>query len=199
MRGAVFIRTILIWRTSSADGAKVQLSKIRVTSSDRFSAISQIRFDLIEGRDALVVRNNIADLTASISLRVTGDIELSADFGQNHCQQRHAFLSQRPLRSSARRTCFPAEFSGHRTDYQSAGGIGNQRLSGFRQSDGKLTDTETLNAIFSFKSGFAASRCYFADNDGKFIKYRRRNPDSRAIGHQHGDRNFGRSRLSINL
>jgi translocation and assembly module TamB len=31
------------------------------------------RFDLaIEGRDALVVRNNIADLTASVSLRLTG-------------------------------------------------------------------------------------------------------------------------------
>ncbi len=29
----------------------------------------------IEGRDALVVRNNLADLTASASLRVTGDIE----------------------------------------------------------------------------------------------------------------------------
>ncbi len=32
------------------------------------------RFDLvIEGRDALIVRNNIADLTASVSLRLTGD------------------------------------------------------------------------------------------------------------------------------
>lgn len=29
----------------------------------------------IEGRDALVVRNNLADLTASASLRITGDIE----------------------------------------------------------------------------------------------------------------------------
>ena len=34
------------------------------------------RFDLtIEGRDALVVRNNIADLTASVSLRLTGTTE----------------------------------------------------------------------------------------------------------------------------
>lgn len=34
------------------------------------------RFDLtIEGRDALVVRNNIADLTASVSLRLTGDAD----------------------------------------------------------------------------------------------------------------------------
>jgi translocation and assembly module TamB len=34
------------------------------------------RLDItVEGRDALVVRNNIADLTASLSLRVTGDVE----------------------------------------------------------------------------------------------------------------------------
>jgi translocation and assembly module TamB len=37
------------------------------------STIRAPRFDLtIEGRDALVVRNNIADLTASVSLRLTG-------------------------------------------------------------------------------------------------------------------------------
>jgi translocation and assembly module TamB len=37
------------------------------------SSILAPRFDLlIEGRDALIVRNNIADLTASISLRLTG-------------------------------------------------------------------------------------------------------------------------------
>ncbi len=40
------------------------------------SAIGAPRFDLtIEGRDALVVRNNIADLTASVSLRLTGTTE----------------------------------------------------------------------------------------------------------------------------
>lgn len=38
------------------------------------SSLSPPRFDLIiEGRDALVVRNNIADLTASVSLVLTGD------------------------------------------------------------------------------------------------------------------------------
>ncbi len=37
-------------------------------------SLSAPRFDLIiEGRDALVVRNNIADLTASVSLTLTGD------------------------------------------------------------------------------------------------------------------------------
>ncbi len=38
------------------------------------TSISPPRFDLvIEGRDALIVRNNIADLTASVSLVLTGD------------------------------------------------------------------------------------------------------------------------------
>ncbi|HKP70162.1 MAG TPA: translocation/assembly module TamB domain-containing protein [Pyrinomonadaceae bacterium] len=40
------------------------------------SSIRAPRFDLtIEGRDALIVRNNIADLTASVSLRLTGTTE----------------------------------------------------------------------------------------------------------------------------
>ncbi|MFN6962431.1 MAG: translocation/assembly module TamB domain-containing protein [Pyrinomonadaceae bacterium] len=39
-------------------------------------SLAGVRFDIaIEGRDALVVRNNIADLTASVSLRVTGEAE----------------------------------------------------------------------------------------------------------------------------
>lgn len=43
-------------------------------SSGGSSSIYAPRFDLtIEGRDALVVRNNIADLTASVSLRLTGN------------------------------------------------------------------------------------------------------------------------------
>jgi autotransporter translocation and assembly factor TamB len=40
------------------------------------NTFGNVRFDVtIEGRDALIVRNNIADLTASVSLRVAGDAE----------------------------------------------------------------------------------------------------------------------------
>jgi translocation and assembly module TamB len=40
------------------------------------SSFGNTRFDIsIEGRDALIVRNNIADLTASVSLRISGDAE----------------------------------------------------------------------------------------------------------------------------
>lgn len=45
-------------------------------SSSSTSFIGVPKLDIrIEGRDALVVRNNLADLTASASLRVTGDVE----------------------------------------------------------------------------------------------------------------------------
>jgi translocation and assembly module TamB len=45
-------------------------------SSSSGSFIGVPKLDIrVEGRDALVVRNNIADLTASISLRATGDVD----------------------------------------------------------------------------------------------------------------------------
>ena len=45
-------------------------------SSGGDGTLSPLQFDLtIEGRDALVVRNNVADLTASVSLRLTGDAD----------------------------------------------------------------------------------------------------------------------------
>lgn len=40
------------------------------------SSLTGLRFDIsIEGRDALIVHNNVADLTASVSLRVSGDAD----------------------------------------------------------------------------------------------------------------------------
>ena len=43
-------------------------------SSSSFLGVPKLDIRL-EGRDALIVRNNLADLTASIALRVTGDVE----------------------------------------------------------------------------------------------------------------------------
>ena len=46
------------------------------SSSSSGSFLGVPRLDIsIEGRDALIVRNNVADLTASLSLRVTGDVD----------------------------------------------------------------------------------------------------------------------------
>jgi len=47
-----------------------------VLSSSNSGSVLPPRFDItIEGRDALIVRNNIADLTASVSLQLTGDAD----------------------------------------------------------------------------------------------------------------------------
>jgi translocation and assembly module TamB len=47
-----------------------------VLSSSSSGSVLPPRFDItIEGRDALIVRNNIADLTASVSLQLTGDAD----------------------------------------------------------------------------------------------------------------------------
>jgi translocation and assembly module TamB len=46
-----------------------------ITQSNTTSSLGDVVLDLsIEGRNALEVRNNLADLTASLSLRVTGDV-----------------------------------------------------------------------------------------------------------------------------
>lgn len=53
------------------------------TASSTDSFVGTPNIDIrIEGRDALVVRNNIADLTASASLRVTGDTEFPVISGR---------------------------------------------------------------------------------------------------------------------
>jgi len=58
------------------DLANVVGARRETTLSAGPSSVSPPRFDLvIEGRDALVVRNNIADLTASVSLTLTGDAD----------------------------------------------------------------------------------------------------------------------------
>jgi translocation and assembly module TamB len=59
---------------------EIELSNIlgarRETSLSGVSSFTAPRFDLvIEGHNALVVRNNIADLTASVSLSLTGDAD----------------------------------------------------------------------------------------------------------------------------
>lgn len=62
--------------TQDIDLSKVFGARREGSLSSGPSSIRAPRFDLvIEGRDALVVRNNVADLTASASLRLTGTTE----------------------------------------------------------------------------------------------------------------------------
>ena len=60
--------------TKDIDLANVVGARREGSLSSGSSSLQAPRFDLtIEGRDALVIRNNVADLTASASLRLTGN------------------------------------------------------------------------------------------------------------------------------
>lgn len=62
--------------TRDIELANIVGARREVSLSGGSASLTVPRFDLtIEGRDALIVRNNIADLTASVSLRVTGTTE----------------------------------------------------------------------------------------------------------------------------
>ncbi|HQX54441.1 MAG TPA: translocation/assembly module TamB domain-containing protein [Pyrinomonadaceae bacterium] len=70
--GRVFAKRSLY--SQDIDLANVVGARRDTSLSTGPSTVSAPRFDLIiEGRDALIVRNNIADLTASVSLALTGD------------------------------------------------------------------------------------------------------------------------------
>jgi len=72
IRGRVFARRSLY--SKDIDLANLVSGRRDASLSSSGGGGSSPRLDLvIEGRDALVVRNNVADLTASVSLVVTGD------------------------------------------------------------------------------------------------------------------------------
>lgn len=72
--GRVFARRSLY--TKDIELANVVGGRRDTSLSSGSSSLTAVRYDLvIEGRNALVVRNNIADLTASISLALTGDAD----------------------------------------------------------------------------------------------------------------------------
>lgn len=72
--GRVFARRSIY--SKDIDLANIVGARRDATLSTGASSFTAPRFDLIvEGRDALVVKNNIADLTASVSLELTGDAD----------------------------------------------------------------------------------------------------------------------------
>ncbi|QQS40560.1 MAG: translocation/assembly module TamB domain-containing protein [Acidobacteriota bacterium] len=75
--GTIFARRSVYTRDIDiADFVSGRREASLATGSGSSSILSDARLDIrILGRDALVVRNNIADLTASADLRVTGDVE----------------------------------------------------------------------------------------------------------------------------
>jgi translocation and assembly module TamB len=110
------------------------------------TSFGNLHFDItIEGRDALIVRNNIADLTASVSLRVSGDSEnpqitgrITAD-GGTILFRKDRYQVQRGVLE------FPPEtFIEPVINLQAETEIGGYQI--FVNLSGPLTDTASLNA-----------------------------------------------------
>ncbi|MET0753689.1 MAG: translocation/assembly module TamB domain-containing protein [Pyrinomonadaceae bacterium] len=100
---------------------------------------------LIEGRDALVVRNNLADLTASLSLRVTGDIDEPQVSGRVTATSGTIFF--RKERYEVQRAVLEFPPNSNIEPYinlQAESEINGYQV--FVNLTGNLTDTESLNA-----------------------------------------------------
>ncbi|MBK8810240.1 MAG: translocation/assembly module TamB domain-containing protein [Acidobacteria bacterium] len=118
-----------------------------ISQTDGSSSLGDVRLDLIiEGRDALVVRNNLADLTASLALRVTGDLDYPQVAGRITAGA--GMLFYRNDRYEIRRSelVFPPNTDGIDPiiNLQAETEINGYQI--FLNLDGKLTDAENLTA-----------------------------------------------------
>ncbi len=110
------------------------------------SSLSAPQFDLvIEGRNALIVRNNIADLTASVSIRLTGDADNPSVSGRITAD-RGTILFRNDRYEVLRGVLeFPPDTSIEPIiNLQAETQIGGYQI--FVNLSGPLTDTELLNA-----------------------------------------------------
>jgi translocation and assembly module TamB len=116
-------------------------------SSGGPSTIAPLQFDLtIEGRDALIVRNNIADLTASVSLHLTGDADNPQVTGRITANSGTIFF--RNDRYSVQRAVleFPPDTAiDPIISLQAESEIAGYQI--FVNLSGPLTDTEQLTAV----------------------------------------------------
>ena len=110
------------------------------------STIRAPRFDLtIEGRDALIVRNNIADLTASVSLRLTGTTENPQISGRITANSGTIFFRKDRYIVQRGVLEFPPDTAIEPIiNLQAETEIGGYQV--FVNLSGPLTDTEQLNA-----------------------------------------------------
>lgn len=116
------------------------------TPSDTDSFFGNPQIDLIvEGRDALVVRNNIADLTASISLRVSGDIDFPLVSGRISANSGTLFYRNDRYEIQRGELTFPPNTSIEPIiNLQAEAQIKGYQV--FVNLTGSLTDTENLVA-----------------------------------------------------
>ncbi len=115
------------------------------TSSSSFFGVPQLDL-LVEGRDALVVRNNIADVTASLSLRVTGDIDYPQISGRITANEGTIFFRNERYEIQRGELLFPPNANGIEPiiNLQAEADINGYQV--FVNLSGNLADTESLNA-----------------------------------------------------
>ena len=132
--------------TQDIDLANIVGARREASISSGASPGYATRFDLtIEGRDALIIRNNIADLTASASLRVTGTADnpqvsgrITANSGTVFFR-RDRYVVQRGVLEFPPDTAIEPIIN-----LQAESEIGGYQV--FVNLSGPLTDTEQLNA-----------------------------------------------------
>lgn len=118
-----------------------------ISQSDGSSSLGDVKLDLIvEGRNALVVRNNIADLTASLSLRVTGDLDTPQVEGRITANNGTLFYRNDRYIVQRGELVFPPNTGGIEpiVNLQAESEINGYQI--FLNLNGKLTDTENLSA-----------------------------------------------------
>jgi translocation and assembly module TamB len=111
------------------------------------STFGNIRLDLtVEGRDALVVRNNIADLTASLSLRVTGDLDSPQVTGRIFANSGTIFFRNDRYEVQRGELLFPPNTAGIDPiiNLQAESEISGYQV--FVNLNGRLSETENLSA-----------------------------------------------------
>jgi translocation and assembly module TamB len=110
------------------------------------SSFTAPRFDLtVEGRDALIVRNNIADLTASVSLRITGTTDHPEISGRITANRGTVFFRNDRYEVQRGVLEFPPNTEiDPIINLQAESEIGGYQI--FVNLAGPLTDTEQLNA-----------------------------------------------------
>ncbi len=118
------------------------------SATDSFFGDLQIDM-VVEGRDALVVRNNIADLTASISLRVTGDIEDPQISGRINANSGTLFYRDDRYDVQRGELLFPPNVSGIQPVINLRA---ESEINGYQVTinlSGDLSNTDTLNAVLT--------------------------------------------------
>ncbi len=118
-----------------------------ISQNDGASTIGDVRLDLlVEGRDALVVRNNLADLTASLALRVTGELDYPLVAGRITAGSGTLFYRNDRYEIQRSELVFPPNTDGIDPfiNLQATTEISGYQI--FLNLDGKLSDAENLTA-----------------------------------------------------